>query len=513
MANSKENIESFLTCVDCKKYFGEKGRSPHVLPCLHTACTSCLKRLIENENITCPECSETFEARGNDVSSFPIDSGRRHVVDCYRVQKKSAEFCCNQCLPEKIKATSRCKDCDEFLCITCSDGHNRTKLTKRHVVLSLDMLKESPLEDFHNKLTCTVEGHEGQPFSHFCDSRNCNKPICSLCVVQSHQKDEGHEVKHLNDVYVEKKRIVENNLLDIRQKKTKVDEAIDLLNDEVQNLHLKESSIEQDIDQSFAKCYDTIDDRKAVLKQMLSDISGKKKNDLESQLDELSAKKDSLDQAIKFSEDHLAYSNSAEFLIMKDQIISRTKSLKEQDIDTIPHTTAEMAFDAINMEEEFRKFGKVMGNIWSTAAFVPNTRVQTFDISMGKEQVPVIITPHDSQNQPINEGGIDIKVDILDSKGKRYQGIVVDHGKKFGSYKVYFTPTRSGEHRAYATMLGQTMSKEGYGFMVNEDQTVKKADLRLNLKSTCKLINLLICSFYSYEVTNHMSSTADELGH
>jgi hypothetical protein len=37
---------------------------------------------------------------------------------------------------------------------------------------------------------------------------------------------------------------------------------------------------------------------------------------------------------------------------------------------------------------------------------------------MGKEQVPVIITPHDSQNRPINEGGIDIKVDILDSKGK-----------------------------------------------------------------------------------------------
>jgi hypothetical protein len=42
---------------------------------------------------------------------------------------------------------------------------------------------------------------------------------------------------------------------------------------------------------------------------------------------------------------------------------------------------------------------------------------------------------------------------------------VVDRGKKFGSYKVYFTPTRSGEHRAYATMLGQTISKEGYGFM------------------------------------------------
>jgi hypothetical protein len=366
------------------------------------------------------------------------------------------------------------------------------------------MLKESPLEDFHNKLTCTVEGHEGQPFSHFCDSRNCNKPICSLCVVQSHEKDEGHEVKHLNDVYIEKKRIVENNLLDIRHKKTKVDEAIDLLNDEVQNLYLKESAIEQDVDQAFAKCYDTIDDRKAVLKQMLSDISGKKKSDLESQLDELSAKKASLDQAINFSEDHLTYSNSAEFLIMKDQIISRTKSLKDQEIDTIPHTTAEMAFDSINMEEEFREFGKVMGDIWSTAALVPNTRVQTFDITMGKEQVPVIITPHDSQNRPINEGGIDIKVDIIDSKGKRYPGIVVDHGKKVGSYKVYFTPTRSGEHRAYATMLGQTISKEGYGFMVNEDQTVKKAELRLNLKSTYKLINLSFCSFYSYEVTKHV---------
>jgi hypothetical protein len=88
------------------------------------------------------------------------------------------------------------------------------------------------------------------------------------------------------------------------------------------------------------------------------------------QIREISAKKASLDQAINFSEDHLTYSNSAEFLIMKDQIISRTKSLKDQEIDTIPHTTAEMAFDSINMEEEFREFGKVMGDIWSTAAFV-----------------------------------------------------------------------------------------------------------------------------------------------
>jgi hypothetical protein len=76
---------------------------------------------------------------------------------------------------------------------------------------------------------------------------------------------------------------------------------------------VKESAIEQDVDQAFAKCYDTIDDRKAVLKQMLSDISGKKKSDLESQLDELSAKKASLDQAINFSEDHLTYSNSVLF--------------------------------------------------------------------------------------------------------------------------------------------------------------------------------------------------------
>lgn len=487
MANNKQNIEPFLKCADCHQYFGEKGKSPHVLPCLHSVCTSCLKRLIENQNIRCPECSETFEARGNDINNFPIDSGRRHLVDCYRVQKKSAEFYCNQCHPNKVKAISRCKDCDEFLCATCNDAHNRTKLTKRHAVMSLDTLKESTLEDFHNKLTCTVEGHEGQPYSHFCDSRSCNKPICSLCLVQSHQREEGHEVKYLNDVYIEKKRIVENNMLDIKHKKTAVDEAIELLNDEVQNLYLKESSIEQDIEKAFTRCHDVLDDRKEILRQLLSDISGKKKYDLDAQLDELSAKKDALDQAIKFSEDHLSYSNAAEFLIMKDQIINRTSALRDQKIDTTPHTNAEMAFETVNMEDEFREFGKVMGDIWATAAFIPNTRVQTFDISVGKEQVALIIAPHDSQNRPINESGIDIRVDILDSKGKRFHGIVVDHGKKSGTYKVYFNPTRPGEHRAYITMNGQTLAKDGYGFMVDDSPAVKKNDLRLNLKSTGKL--------------------------
>ena len=99
------------------------------------------------------------------------------------------------------------------------------------------------LDEFHHKRTCPIPEHEDQHFSFYCYSKGCDLPICSLCAVTEHNKADGHDIRNINDVYVENKRIVEGLLIDVKHKKNMADEAIQSIEDEIQNLYIKVGDI------------------------------------------------------------------------------------------------------------------------------------------------------------------------------------------------------------------------------------------------------------------------------
>lgn len=465
---ASNTMEQFLTCIDCKEYFDGDLHAPHVLPCLHTCCTQCLKSRISKDEVQCPECREKFEASNNDLIGFPVDSARKHVVDCYRIQKKNEKYLCDECRTSSTEelATSRCKECDEFLCEKCTDAHQRTKLTRRHQLVSSEKLKNSTLEDFHNKQTCGVEGHEGQPFSFYCTSKDCARPICSVCVVRNHQQNGGHEVRDINDVYVENKRLVEGQLLDIKHRRTSADEEIKHIEDDIQNLYLKESAVDEEIEAQFSTCIKILEKRKGEVKEKLASVSQEKKKDLEGRLDHLTKQKGQLEQACKFTDDLLQYSNAAEFLVMKDQVLNRMAQLKNQPVDVfLPHASADIKFQTSNMGDDFVNFSQSMGGVSvASSAFIPNTRVQVHDIVVGKEQSPLLITMNDNHSRPLSEAEMDIKVEILNSRNQRSHAVVLDKTRSQGCYKVVFTAPKPGEYRALVKIMGMLLEPEGYVF-------------------------------------------------
>lgn len=466
---ASNTMEQFLTCIDCKEYFDGDLHAPHVLPCLHTCCTQCLKSRISKDEVQCPECREKFEASNNDLIGFPVDSARKHVVDCYRIQKKNEKYLCDECRTSSTEelATSRCKECDEFLCEKCTDAHQRTKLTRRHQLVSSEKLKNSTLEDFHNKQTCAVEGHEGQPFSFYCTSKDCARPVCSVCVVKNHQQNGGHEVRDINDVYVENKRLVEGQLLDIKHRRTSADEEIKHIEDDIQNLYLKESAVDEEIEAQFSTCIKILEKRKGEVKEKLASVSQEKKKDLEGRLDHLTKQKGQLEQACKFTDDLLQYSNAAEFLVMKDQVLNRMAQLKNQPVDVfLPHASADIKFQTSNMGDDFINFSQSMGgvSVAASSAFIPNTRVQVHDIVVGKEQSPLLITMNDNHSRPLSEAEMDIKVEIFNSRNQRSHAVVLDKTRSQGCYKVVFTAPKPGEYRALVKIMGMLLEPEGYVF-------------------------------------------------
>jgi hypothetical protein len=63
---------------------------------------------------------------------------------------------------------------------------------------------------------------------------------------------------------------------------------------------------------------------------------------------------------------------------MKDALFGRLGELKEMEVDIRPHNKADIKFHGHKMVDAFQKLSNKMGEVWSTTAFIPNTKVRSF---------------------------------------------------------------------------------------------------------------------------------------
>jgi hypothetical protein len=63
---------------------------------------------------------------------------------------------------------------------------------------------------------------------------------------------------------------------------------------------------------------------------------------------------------------------------MKDALFGRLGELKEMEVDIRPHNKADIKFHGHKMVDAFQKLSNKMGEVWSTTAFIPNTKVRRF---------------------------------------------------------------------------------------------------------------------------------------
>ena len=71
MAEGSSSLDLLNSCPVCFEHFEQDGDYlPRLLPCTHTVCESCIKQLILNKKLECPECRTKHEAK-NKEKSFP----------------------------------------------------------------------------------------------------------------------------------------------------------------------------------------------------------------------------------------------------------------------------------------------------------------------------------------------------------------------------------------------------------------------------------------------------------
>lgn len=104
-------------CVSCQS--STAPLNCYVLRCLHTVCASCVESAKE-ENVVCAHC---------DLSTS-LEQLRKRLLYL------NDEFSRCDCI-DKGLVTSRCVECDEFLCLACEIAHRRVKLSRNHQLVKI----------------------------------------------------------------------------------------------------------------------------------------------------------------------------------------------------------------------------------------------------------------------------------------------------------------------------------------------------------------------------------------
>ncbi|XP_077870176.1 E3 ubiquitin-protein ligase TRIM71-like, partial [Saccoglossus kowalevskii] len=161
----------------------------------------CLLTLVETRGeLVCPQCRAVVPLTGSaedtvaDVGANCFING---VVEFFKTlgsdeyQAGVPDAPCDAC--EDNSYVNRCLDCSMNLCLTCSKGHSKVRLTKGHRLISTTEYRKDTCDQHKppsQSIHCYEKGHKERPVQGYCST--CKLvPVCDDCATESHS---GHKL-------------------------------------------------------------------------------------------------------------------------------------------------------------------------------------------------------------------------------------------------------------------------------------------------------------------------------
>lgn len=402
--------ERFLECPVCYEEFTENTRLPRVLPCLHTHCESCLKKLLNETNVKCTLCMKNYSVPDGNLRIFPTDYTRKDLRDFVLASLRQPDLVCEGC-DSKDAAKYRCKTCAHFLCEACSAAHGRLLVLKDHEIFSLDdeQCSEENLSKFAHQEICETPGHEREAVHYYCTSLGCEKSICTRCFLLQHKE---HDVKDIQEVYSKRKRVLEE---EARMLFRRIDECAEIRSKVTSTKEEVESSRSKSIEElntAFETLENLLKKRKDALMADINTVADRKKEVLQQQENNLEIFSKSIENCCDFLHQSLTYNNQPAFMKIAPIISKRFAYLQTHTLDKEPFETSFILFNGLNTGLVFGTFTQSVGKVESSAFYRPNIIMRTesvFADNTGKVVVELHTYDGDRVKEPLQMEALVLK--------------------------------------------------------------------------------------------------------
>ena len=242
------NTTSSATCNVCSEFYTD----PRMLQYLHSFCSKCLKKIMEEQGsrtrLKCPKCEKTVSIPEGGISALPKDLRKSYEAErsqyANRIQSKE-EISCDQCFD--ISSGPAALECCEFI---CKQQHKFGRITFSHELVQVTSGKVKSSETAktvktllkmpHKPIYCQV--HEDETLKCFCET--CSTLICCNCMVMEHS---GHMYDRIERVTDKHKGELLSSLKSAIDAKITLDDAFTNGGKVMQQIQCKQKSIEEDI--------------------------------------------------------------------------------------------------------------------------------------------------------------------------------------------------------------------------------------------------------------------------
>ncbi|XP_060075692.1 E3 ubiquitin-protein ligase TRIM56-like [Ylistrum balloti] len=354
--------QEFLICNNCNVDYNDEFHIPRVLPCLHTYCQVCLRKLSAGNVIVCPKCKAKSRLPTTGIQGFPTDSTRRNLREFLKLTTDSSCLICKDCPNDNI-ASYFCKDCNIYLCQECKYIHQKSMASGSHAVFSIENLRTSARpEVFQRRLKCTKSGHEAEPLTYYCSKEVCRMLLCSVCKLRDHSPSEGHVIQNINEVQQLKMIEMTRLLSHLEDVVTLTKTMTDQLKQEVLNIDIREFELEKVVEAKFSECQKALEKRKNDIKADISKLCEQQKAALVSQSEKMGNFIDRVENASNFSQAISTYSAPSEFLILYNVLYRHLRLLARHKLNKSVKITIPV-FDTRHFLTQFTAMVSTLGTV------------------------------------------------------------------------------------------------------------------------------------------------------
>uniref|UniRef100_A0A670KHV8 RING-type E3 ubiquitin transferase n=1 Tax=Podarcis muralis TaxID=64176 RepID=A0A670KHV8_PODMU len=321
---SEALTSGFLTCTICL----ERLRRPKILPCLHSYCQECLRKLAGGrKELQCPECRERVALPQGGVGALRTNFFINGLLDLVRPTGE-AEPTCSLCplIGQETgwPAVSRCLDCADDMCRDCASGHRCSRLTHLHRVVAMeDYLSGEHDEEIRKRQALQCKEHPGEELRFFCTP--CTVILCRECRLGAHLQ---HPCLPLAEAAQARRPVIVELLAGVEETVQVIRAGRASLEREAAQLQVREASIRDAVEEACSQAVQRLLAQQEEVLGQLADYGKERQKACQALCSDLEFQEQVASSTVAFAQKVLGLGREVEIVSLEQVICERLRHLQ-----------------------------------------------------------------------------------------------------------------------------------------------------------------------------------------